>query len=81
MRGFVPARRVTFVSAKVTKTIFACARPLRSCSEAGLRGPSASAPNKMVRELALLKQPSPKGSIRGSGSAAPNAGEQKARKT
>jgi len=27
MRGVAPARRVPFVSAKGTKTIFACARP------------------------------------------------------
>ena len=38
MRGFVPARRGTFVSAKVPKTIFARARPQG--------GPSASAPNQ-----------------------------------
>ncbi len=30
MRGVVPARRVPFVSAKVPKTVFACARPLAS---------------------------------------------------
>ncbi len=66
MQGFVPARRVTFVSAKVTKTKFARARPQG--------GPSASAPNKMAQELAPLKQPSPKKPIRYYGSAAPNAG-------
>jgi len=38
MRGFVPARRVPFVSAKRTKTIFARARSLRPCSEAGSPG-------------------------------------------
>ena len=52
MRGFAPARRVTFVSAKVTKTISARSRPQG--------GPSAYAPNKMARELAPLKQLSPK---------------------
>jgi hypothetical protein len=39
----------------------------------GPAGTSASVPNKMAQELALLKQPSPKTSIRDSGSAAPNA--------
>ena len=38
MRGFGPARRGTFVSAKVPKTIFARARSLRDAS--------ASAPNQ-----------------------------------
>jgi len=36
--------------------------------------PSASAPNKMAQKLAALKQPSPKQSIRGCGSAAPEGG-------
>ncbi len=40
----------------------------------GPPGPSASAPNKMAQELALLKQPSPKRPIRDESSAAPNAG-------
>ncbi len=71
MRGFAPARRGTFVSAKVPKTIFARARPQG--------GPSASAPNKMARELAALKQPSPMGPIRYSSSAAPNAWKGKDR--
>ena len=52
MWGFAPTRRVTFVSAKVTKTISARMRPQG--------GPSAYAPNNMARELAPLKQPSPK---------------------
>ncbi len=51
--GFRPCRRGTFVSAKVPKTISARMRPLW--------GSSAYAPNKMVRALALLKQPSPRG--------------------
>jgi len=38
MWGVVPTRRVPFVSAKGTKTIFACARSLRACSEAGSPG-------------------------------------------
>ena len=38
MRGFSPARRGTFVTAKVPKTISARARPLW--------GPSVSAPNQ-----------------------------------
>jgi len=50
MRGVAPARRVTFVSAKVTKTMFARARPLRSCSEQVLQGSSASVPNKMAQQ-------------------------------
>ncbi len=66
MRGFVPARRGTFVSAKVPKTILARARPQG--------GSSASVPNKMARELALLKQPSPERPIRDGGSAAPEGG-------
>ena len=66
MQGFAPTRRDTFVSAKVPKTIFACVLPQG--------GPSASALNKMAQELAALKQPSPKKSIQGCGSAAPNAG-------
>jgi hypothetical protein len=49
--GVAPKRRGTFVSAKVPKTIFARARPHG--------GSSASVPNKMARELAALKQPSP----------------------
>ncbi len=65
MWGVAPTRRGPFVSAKVSKTISARARPQG--------GPSASAPNKMAQELALLKQPSPKKPIRGSSSAAPNA--------
>jgi len=40
-----------------------------------LPGTSASAPNKMAQELAALKQPSPKKSIRCCGSAPPNAGD------
>ena len=60
MRGFVPARRGTFVSAKVPKTIFARARPHG--------GSSASAPNKMAQKLAALKQSSPKSRF---GAAAP----------
>ncbi len=43
MWGVAPTRRDTFVSAKVSKTISARARPQG--------GASASAPNKMVREL------------------------------
>ena len=46
MRGFAPARQGPFVSAKVPKTISACARPLW--------GSSASVPNKMAQELAPL---------------------------
>jgi hypothetical protein len=38
MRAFAPARRVTLVSAKVTKTMFACAWPLQPCSEARYPG-------------------------------------------
>jgi len=38
MRAFAPARRVPFVSAKGTKTMFARARSLRACSEAGSPG-------------------------------------------
>ena len=57
--GFRPCRRGPFVSAKVPKIIFARARP---------PGSSASAPNKMARELAPLKQPSPRGRF---GAAAP----------
>ncbi len=68
MRGFAPARRGTFVSAKVPKTILARARPQG--------GPSASAPNKMAQELAPLKQPSPKKSIRYSTSAEPKASKR-----
>ena len=60
MWGVAPTRRVPFVSAKGTKTISARARPQG--------GPSASAPNKMARELAPLKQPSPRSRF---GAAAP----------
>ena len=66
MLGFVPTRRDTFVLAKVPKTISARVRPRG--------GPSASAPNKMAAQLAALRQCSPKGSIRGCGSAAPEGG-------
>ena len=52
MQGFAPARRGTFVSAKVPKTISARARPLW--------GAWSTAPNKMAQELAALKQPSPR---------------------
>jgi len=60
MWGVAPTRRDTFVSAKVSKTISASVRPQG--------GSSASAPNKMARELAPLKQPSPKSRF---GTAAP----------
>ncbi len=50
--GFRPCRRPPFVSAKGGKTISARLRPHG--------GPSATAPNKMARELAPLKQLSPK---------------------
>ena len=63
--GFRPCRRVTFVSAKVTKTILARARPQ------GVPGPSPRI--KMARELAPLRQLSPRGGIRGDGPVAPNA--------
>ncbi len=63
MWGVVPARRGTFVSAKVPKTIFARARPLW--------GNFAARPNQMARKLAPLKQSSPNSRIRYRGSAAP----------
>ncbi len=58
--GVAPIRRDTFVSAKVSKTMSARLRPFRPCSEQVLQGASAYAPNKMARELAPLKQLSPK---------------------
>jgi len=60
MWGVAPTRRGPFVSAKGPKTISARARPQG--------GPSASAPNKMARKLAPLKQPSPRSRF---GAAAP----------
>jgi hypothetical protein len=60
MWGFAPTRRVPFVSAKGTKTISACARSPEPAEKQALRDASASVPNKMAQELALLKQPSPR---------------------
>ena len=58
--GFRPCRRVTFVSAKVTKTISARARPCWI--------PPPPYRIKMAQELAPLKQPSPRSRF---GTAAP----------
>ena len=44
MRGFAPARRGTCISAKVPKTIVACARPPASAG-AGSAGAWSTTPN------------------------------------
>jgi hypothetical protein len=74
MRGFGPARRDTFVSAKVPKTM------LCACAERRGTGPPPRI--RMAQKLAPrckatspLRQSSPEKSIRGGGPAAPNAGE------
>ncbi len=66
MRGFAPARRGPFVSAKGPKTISARARPLW--------GNFAARPNQMARKLAPLKQSSPKCRIRPGSEAAHEGG-------
>ncbi len=73
MQGFTPTDEVLLFRQKDPKPF----PPVR-----GPLGPSASVPNNMAQELAEsilslskdLKQPSPKKSIQGCGSAAPNAG-------
>jgi hypothetical protein len=67
MQGFAPADEALVFRQK-------CPEPFPPVR--GPPGSSASAPYKMVRELAALKQPSPKRSIRGCGSAAPKGGEK-----
>ena len=64
--GCRPIRRGPFVSAKGPKTISARLRPQW--------GPSAKAPNKMARELALLKQLSPRSRFGASAPPHPKAG-------
>jgi len=71
MQGFAPADEVLLFRQQDPKPF----PPVR-----GPPGPSASAPNTMAQELAPLKQPSPKKSIRGCGSGAPNARTISARK-
>jgi len=66
MQGFAPANEVLLFRQKDPKPF----PPVR-----GPAGSSASTPNKMARELAPLKQPSPKSRFRGYGSAAPEGGE------
>jgi len=68
MRGFAPDRRVTFVSAKVTKTISARAWPYGF--------PRSENRILLAAELAPLKQSSPKSVIRFSRSATPKAGRE-----
>jgi len=73
MQGFVPARRGPFVSAKVPKTIFACARPCWSLvhhPESGWLGNSLRGAEPPL----CSNSPRQKGRIRGGGPAAPNAG-------
>ncbi len=65
MQGFAPADEVLLFRQKDPKP---CS-PVR-----GPAGSSASVPNKMARELALLKQPLPERPIRDGGSAAPEGG-------
>ena len=84
MWGFAPTRRDTFVSAKVSKTIPARARPLRSCSEAGSPGflrlcpeSNGSGTRSEVQSHLSTQTAFAKKSIRDSGSAAPNAGKSK----
>ena len=62
MQGFAPADEVLLFRPKDPKPF----PPVR-----GPAGSSASVLNKMARELALLKQPSPERPIRDGGSAAP----------
>jgi len=83
LEGFRPRRRgllrlrsgQAFVSAKGPKTIFACARPLQSCSEQDLRGPSASAPNNHGSGTRYAQTAFAEKSIRDGGSAAHKATE------
>ena len=65
MQGFAPAGEALLFRQKDPKPI----SPVR-----GPTGSSASAPNKMVAQLAALRQCSPKGSIRVCGSAAHEGG-------
>ena len=84
MQGFAPARRVTFVSAKVPKTILARARPLQPCSEASSPGPLVHHPESRWLRNSLRGEKPPlrsnslrqRSRIRGGGPAAPNAGEE-----
>ena len=78
--GFRARTTRPFCFGKSTQNHFLPVRgPSEPAQKQALRDASASVPNKMAQELALLKQPSPKKSIRGSSSAAPNAGKGKDR--
>ena len=72
MRGFAPADESLLFRQKEPKPFL----PVR-----GPMGASASVPNKMAQELAPLKQPSPKKSIRDCGSAASDGEETEKNKS
>jgi hypothetical protein len=76
-QGFAPARRGPFVSAKGPKTILACARPLRPCSEASSPGSLVHHPeSRWLRNSLRSDSLRQRGRVRGGGPAASNAGEE-----
>jgi len=60
MQGFAPADESLLFRQKEPKPLSPVHGPSEPTQKQTLRGASASAPNKMARELAPLKQPSPK---------------------
>ncbi len=76
MRGFAPRDESLLFRQKEPKPFPPVRGPSELAQKQALQGASAFAPNKMARELAPLKQPSPRGRFGAPAPPRPKAGEK-----